>query len=78
MTPPATATIRDALDRLVQEMVDGGILFEDACREFERRFIQYALERCEGSITRTSDRIGLHRNSLSRKLSAYRIRRSRG
>ena len=35
--------MRDQLEKLVNEMFDRGILFEDARREFERRFISRAL-----------------------------------
>jgi exonuclease VII small subunit len=31
--------ISDRLEKLVEEMVDRGVRFEDAVREFEKRFI---------------------------------------
>jgi DNA-binding NtrC family response regulator len=67
--------VREQLDRLISEMVDRGILFADARREFERRYIQYALSRAKGSLTGAAELLGMHRNSLSRKLTEYRIRR---
>jgi Fis family transcriptional regulator len=67
--------MRAQLEALVREMVDKGILYEDARKEFERRYITYALERGEGNIGRASELIGLHRNTLSRKIAEYQIKR---
>ena len=47
---------------------DKGILYEDASREFERRFLQCALDEAEGNIGRAADQMGVHRNTLSRKM----------
>jgi DNA-binding NtrC family response regulator len=58
-------------------MVSRGILFEDARLEFERRFIVKALEACDGSLVRTASALGIHRNTLSRKIAEFRIRRPR-
>jgi Fis family transcriptional regulator, factor for inversion stimulation protein len=66
-------TVRAQLDNLIREMVQGGISYEDARREFERRYIQCALECDHGSITRAADRIGMHRNTLSRKMIEYHL-----
>jgi Fis family transcriptional regulator len=67
--------ISDRLERLVEEMVTSGVRFEDAVREFEKRFIARVLSGCDGSLTRTSDALGIHRNTLNRKLAAYKIKR---
>ena len=45
-----SVTMRAQLEALVREMVDKGILYDDARREFERRYILYALENGEGNI----------------------------
>ena len=58
-------TIRQEIDGLVREMVDKGILYEDASREIEARFISVALEEEGGSIGRAAERIGMHRNTLA-------------
>ena len=67
--------ISDRLDRLVDEMVERGVQFEDAIHEFEKRFISRVLGCCDGSLTRTADTLGIHRNTLSRKMGEYKIRR---
>ena len=69
--------ISDRLERLVDEMVDRSVRFDDAVREFEKRFIARVLGRCDGSVTRAADTLGIHRNTLTRKIDQYKIRRIR-
>ena len=56
-------------------MVEKGVRFEDATREFEKRFIARVLARRDGSLTKTAESLGIHRNTLSRKMSEYKIKR---
>lgn len=67
--------ISERLERLVEEMVDKGVHFEDAVREFEKRFIGRVLSRCDGSLTKASDTLGIHRNTLTRKITTYKLKR---
>ncbi|HZB25309.1 MAG TPA: helix-turn-helix domain-containing protein [Vicinamibacterales bacterium] len=68
--------MRDQLERLVQEMLDRGVLYDDARREFEKMFITRALQRSNGSVGNAADLLGLHRNTVARKMAEYRIRRA--
>ncbi len=70
--------ISDKLERLVEEMVDKGVQFDDAVREFEKRFISRVLGHCDGSLTKTADTLGMHRNTLSRKMGEYKIKKRAG
>jgi DNA-binding NtrC family response regulator len=67
--------ISERLEKLVEEMVERGVQFDDAVREFEKRFIARVLGSQEGSLTKTADCLGIHRNTLSRKISEYRIKK---
>ena len=67
--------IAERLEKLVEEMVEKGVRYEDAVREFEKRFITRVLGRCDGCLTRTADALGMHRNTLTRKMGEYKIRR---
>ena len=67
--------IAERLEKLVEEMVEKGVQFEDAVKEFEKRFITRVLGRCDGSLTKTADELGMHRNTLTRKMGEYKIRR---
>jgi DNA-binding protein Fis len=68
--------LRDQMDDLVNEMVTKGIRYEDAHREFEKRFIANVLAKVEGNLCKAADLLGIHRNTLSRKIAEYRLRRS--
>jgi DNA-binding NtrC family response regulator len=68
--------MRDDLSLLVQQMIDRGILFEDAQREFERMFISRALVKTNYNVCKAAKMTGLHRNTLSRKMSAYKIKKT--
>ena len=70
--------ISERLEELVEEMVDRGVQFDDAVHEFEKRFIARVLGNCDGSLTKTADTLGIHRNTLTRKMGAYRIKRRAG
>jgi len=66
--------LRDQLDGLVGEMVARGLRFEEAQRELEKRFISHALDKTDGNVCRAADLMGMHRNTLSRKIQEYRLR----
>lgn len=70
--------ISDRLEKLVEEMVERGVQFEDAVREFEKRFISRVLGRFDGSVTKTADALGMHRNTLTRKMGEYKIKKRVG
>jgi len=65
--------VHNLLDRLVTEMVDSGIRFQDAQREFERRFITRVIQRSDGNVCRAAETLGVHRNTLARRLRALKI-----
>ena len=67
--------ISDRLERLVEEMVDRGVQFDDAVREFEKRFIARMLGQCDGNLTKTASSLQMHRNTLTRKMGEYKIKR---
>ncbi len=67
------AKLKDQLEGLVSQMVEHGILFDEAVGEFEKRFIKRVLDRVEGNRSRAAGVLGIHRNTLSRKLSEYKL-----
>jgi DNA-binding NtrC family response regulator len=68
--------LREELERLVDNMVTRGIRYDDAQREFEKRFITRALVGTGGNLGKAASLLGMHRNTLSRKIVEYRLRRS--
>jgi DNA-binding NtrC family response regulator len=67
--------VREQLEKLIGEMVDKGILYVDAQREFEKRFILRILARCDGNLSRAAAALGIHRNTLSRKMAELHLRK---
>jgi Fis family transcriptional regulator, factor for inversion stimulation protein len=70
--------VRDQLEGLVSQMVERGILFDEAVCEFEKRFIKRVLDRSNGNLSRAAEVLGIHRNTLSRKVAEYRLDHRRG
>lgn len=68
--------MKDQLEALVNQLVERGIEFEDARAEFEKRFIKKVLEGHRGNQSRAARALGLHRNTLSRKLELYKLDRN--
>ena len=56
-------------------MLDKGILYDDARREIEKMFIARALQRTKGNVGDAAGMLGIHRNTIARKMTEYRIKR---
>ena len=69
--------MRDQLENLVRQMLDRGVRYDDARREFEKVFITRALERAGGSVGEAAELLGLHRNTVTRKMAEYKIKSRR-
>ena len=63
--------MKSTLEALVKEMVEKGILFEDAVAEFEKHFILLVLKRTNGNLSKAADELRLHRNTLSKRVEKY-------
>ena len=54
------------LDNLVVQMYASGITYDEAVREFRRRYIQEVLSHSKGNQCKAARELGMHRNTLSR------------
>ncbi|MEZ5307505.1 MAG: helix-turn-helix domain-containing protein [Pyrinomonadaceae bacterium] len=63
--------MHSTMEDLVEEMLDLSILLTEATDEFEKIFIRKALERNDSHISKTAREIGIHRNTLSKRLSEF-------
>jgi transcriptional regulator with PAS, ATPase and Fis domain len=63
--------MRARLEALIEEMLDGRILLAEAVGEFERLYIRKALSRNKDHLSRTAKALGIHRNTLSKRVAAY-------
>lgn len=60
--------MKEQLDSLISQLVEHGVAYEDALSEFEKRFIRKVLEKSNGNRSRAAQALGIHRNTLSRKI----------
>ncbi len=58
--------MRRELDNLVVQMYASGITYDEAVREFRRRYIQEVLGHNKGNQCKAARELGVHRNTLSR------------
>ena len=59
------------LQRLIDQMITQGVLFEDALKEFEKRFILDMLDRKQHNLSKAASALGIHRNTLTKRLRDY-------
>jgi Fis family transcriptional regulator len=59
------------LEALVEEMITHGILFEEAVKEFEKRFILRVVSRNRNNLCKAAGELGIHRNTLTKRLQEY-------
>ncbi len=60
--------MREKLRGFVADLVRGGVPLEMARREFERIYIEEVLASHAGNQSAAARELGIHRNTLSRKL----------
>lgn len=65
--------IKDRLEAIVDELVAKGILWQEAARQFEKLFIQRALDQTGGKIGAAARLLGMHRNTLGAKIRQHEI-----
>jgi len=59
------------LESLINQMITCGILFEEAVKEFEKNFILSVVSRHQHNLSKAASELGIHRNTLSKRLSEY-------
>jgi DNA-binding NtrC family response regulator len=59
---------KERLEALCTEMIDKGIFFNEAVEQFENCFITEIVQRNDGHLMRAAESLGIHRNTLTKKL----------
>ena len=67
---------KERLESLCMEMIDKGILFLEAREQFERCFITEVLQRCDGNLIRAAGHLGIHRNTLAKRVNHFKEKRT--
>jgi len=73
----APSKIKQVLEEIIDEMVAKGIYWTEAVSQFEKLFILRALEKSNGNLSRAAETMGVHRNTLSKKLREHKIEKKR-
>ncbi len=63
--------MKDQLESLVSEMINRGLMYEEALGEFEKKFIMTVVARNDGNQTKAAKAMGIHRNTLNKRLAVY-------
>ena len=64
--------IRPRLEAVIEDMLDGHIMLDEALEEFEKLYIQKAFTRNRKRISHTAEALGIHRNTISKRVNSYR------
>jgi DNA-binding NtrC family response regulator len=65
--------VKRELDSLVTQMHAGGIHYEEAVREFKRRFILEVLAHHRGNQCKAARELSMHRNTLRRTIAELKL-----
>ena len=63
------------METMVDEMYHDGIKLDQALKEFQRRYIEAALERTRGNRSLAAWTLVIHRNTLAHKILHHRLPR---
>ena len=64
--------IHTQLESLIDEMLEGHILLDEALCEFEKVYIKKALARHKQHLSNTAAVLGIHRNTLAKRVATYK------
>ncbi len=65
--------MKENFDGLVQHLLNGNIFLEEAIEILERSMIEGALKRSGGNQSAASKQLGIHRNTMQRKMVEYEL-----
>jgi DNA-binding NtrC family response regulator len=68
--------IHNRLETLIEEMLEGHILLDEALCEFEKLYIKKAMARHKQHISNTAAILGIHRNTLAKRVATYQKQES--
>lgn len=69
--------MKDRFDGLVEHLLESGFFLQQAIEVLEKCMIQNALDRNKGNQCAASKLLGIHRNTLQRKMVEYSINGAR-
>ena len=70
--------MKEKFDGLVDHLLSGNIFLPQAIEILERSMIQRAMAESGGNQSLASKQLGIHRNTLQRKIQEYGLGKNRG
>jgi DNA-binding NtrC family response regulator len=65
--------MKEKFDALVEHLVGNGFFLEEVVEVLEKTLIERTLERTAGNRSAASKLLGIHRNTLQRKMAEYHL-----
>ena len=65
--------MKEKFESLVEHLIGNGFFLEEAVEILEKTLIARVLERTSGNQTAASKLLGIHRNTLQRKMTEYQV-----
>jgi DNA-binding NtrC family response regulator len=65
--------MKEKFEALVEHLVGNGFFLEEVVELLERTLIERTLERTGGNRSAASKLLGIHRNTLQRKMAEYKL-----
>ncbi len=69
--------MKEKMEALIEQLIDQGLLLDEALCEFERKYILKVLDKNRGNQTKAAQALGIHRNTLTKKLTSYNHHKNR-
>ncbi len=65
--------MKEKYDGLVEHLLDGGLFLQQAIEILEKSMIERALDRSNQNQCAAAKQLGIHRNTLQRKMVEYEL-----
>jgi DNA-binding NtrC family response regulator len=65
--------MKEKFEALVEHLVGNGFFLEEVVELLERTLIERTLQRTAGNRSAASKLLGIHRNTLQRKMAEYKL-----
>ena len=65
--------MKETFEKIVDHLLENGFFMEEAVEILEKTLIARAVERTDGNRSAASKLLGIHRNTLQRKIIEYKL-----
>ena len=67
--------MKETFEKIVDHLLENGFFMEEAVEILEKTLIARAVERTDGNRSAASKLLGIHRNTLQRKILDFKLER---